>query len=103
MTDPDSLLSFKYGLGVKEFRVPHYKQLTNELNRHNIDGKRNFSELREYAVGFSLTRFKINNATVGHGGLDYNVIDAHVLLCMITMSEANAKRRIQLDVHDNMA
>lgn len=55
-----------------------------KLNVYNIQGDKSFEDMRVYAVGIFVTKYKYNNAWLNNQLSDADLINFHVILSLIT-------------------
>lgn len=51
----------------------------------NIDGDTDFVALRQFAVGYNISRFKVNTRVIMNTQTDYDSLEMHVLMCKVCM------------------
>lgn len=66
----------------------------------NLNGNLQFQSLREFAVGFCVRNYKINETVVRNRQASYEFIDIHCMLCMVTMRKMNVDRGTTFDVQN---
>lgn len=67
----DDLLSPLHALTVKKTNIELSIGLFRALCERNLSGQVSFESLREYAVGYALRRFTINNRVITNPSITY--------------------------------
>jgi len=93
-------------LGLGDLQVTGWRTKTFKLNREllralclrNINGKLGYEALMEYATGYSLRRYVIKRTFTYMPDMDYEEINAHVLLSRLIMIKENHNRKYGMQI-----
>lgn len=75
------------------FRALCVRNLTNNLN---------YKTLREYAVGFALRKYIINDVSVRNTSVTYDIIDIHVVLSIAATRKTHAMAKFNFDLLEGL-
>lgn len=89
LPDVDSLFGPIQTLTTKPTKIKFDVNLFQALCIRNLTGNVSYRALKDYGLGFSLRRFTVLTNVVHETNIQYDQLDAHVILCMIAMIKAN--------------
>lgn len=83
---PDPIHFLTTGGGFKEYNFDFDEDLFDDLCRFNLTGKVSYNTLRTAAIGYSMRRQVHGSKIVKANQIEYDQIDIHVILALVTMS-----------------
>lgn len=60
----------------------------------NLTGNVSYRALKDYALGFCLRRFTVHTNIVHDTSIQYDQLDAHVIISMIAMIKSNFENNL---------
>lgn len=87
-----------FGLNFEKVKMQLHHNLFRVLCNYNLTGNVSFQQLKEVAMGYSIQRTVTQNRVIENLQVQYNEIDMHVMLCMMTMQRLHLTKKFNYDM-----